>query len=70
MKRITINVEESKYRTFLSFIKTLDYVSISDEDDFIPQWQQKEVDQRQQKVDNGQMGTRSWEEARKDIFKK
>jgi hypothetical protein len=47
----------------------LDYVSISKEEE-IPQWQQVGVQERLELVDKGQMKTRSWDEAQKDIFKK
>jgi hypothetical protein len=47
----------------------LDYVSINQED-AIPQWQQDEVNRRLQLIDKGEMKTRSWNEAKKDIFKK
>lgn len=68
MKQIILNIEESKFKTFLSFIKTLDYVSISDDE--APTWQQEEVNKRLQLIEKGEMKTRSWDEAKKDIFKK
>jgi hypothetical protein len=43
MKQITLNIDETKFKTFVNFIKTLDYVSVSDEID-IPLEQQQEVD--------------------------
>ena len=67
--KITLDIQDSRFDTFLSFIKTLDYVSIKQEDT-IPQWQQDEVNRRLQLIDKGEMKTRSWEEAKKDIFKK
>lgn len=69
MKQLILNIEESKYSAFLSFIKTLDYISISDAE-AIPQWQQDEVNKRLQSIEKGEMKSRDWEEARKDIFKK
>ena len=69
MKQIILNIEESKFKAFLSFIKTLDYVSVSKEDS-IPEWQQQEVNKRLQLIEKGEMKTRSWDEAKKDIFKK
>ncbi len=67
--KITLDIQDSRFDTFLSFIKTLDYVSIKQED-AIPQWQQDEVNRRLQLIDKGEMKTRSWNEAKKDIFKK
>ncbi len=69
MKQVTLNVADSKFRTFLEFIKTLDYVSVKKED-VIPQWQQEEVNKRLQLIKKGEMKTRSWNEAKADIFKK
>ena len=68
MKQLILDIEESKFKTFLSFIKTLDYVSVSEEE-AIPQWQQEEVNRRLQLIEEGDMKTRSWDEAKKDIFK-
>jgi len=42
--RITLEIKENRLSTFLAFIKTLDYVSISENE--IPQWQINEVENR------------------------
>lgn len=68
MKQITLNIDESKFKAFLSFIKTIDYVSVSDEID-IPLEQQQEAQRRLKLIQEGKMKTRSWEEAKQDIFK-
>lgn len=34
MKKITINIEENKYSFFLELIKSMDFVSIENEDDW------------------------------------
>lgn len=67
MKQIILNIEESKFKAFLTFIKTLDYVSVSKQE-AIPEWQQKEVSKRLQLIEKGEMKTRSWQKAKKDIF--
>jgi hypothetical protein len=67
MKQITINVPESKFKIFLDFIRGLDYVSISNEND-IPLDQQLEVNRRMEAIEKGEIKLRSWEEAEKDIF--
>ena len=69
MKQITLNIDETKFKAFLSFIKTLDYVSVSDEID-IPIEQQQEVERRLKLVEEGKMKTRSWNQAKQDIFKR
>lgn len=70
MKQVTLNIMDSKFKAFLDFIKTLDYVSIKKEEGTIPQWQQDEVNERLELINNGEMKIRSWNEAKKDIFKK
>ena len=69
MKQITLNIDETKFKAFLSFIKTIDYVSVSDEID-IPLEQQQEAERRLNLVQEGKMKTRSWNEAKQDIFKR
>ncbi len=69
MKKLILNIEESKYQAFLSLIKTLDYVSVS-KDDAIPAWQQEEVNRRMELIAKGEMNVRSWDEASKEVFKK
>lgn len=32
MKQLTLNIKDSKYHTFLEFIKTLDYVDVPEDD--------------------------------------
>lgn len=34
MKKITVNIEENKYSFFLELIKSMDFVSIENEDDW------------------------------------
>jgi hypothetical protein len=67
--RITLDIQDNKFDTFLSFIKTLDYVSINNEDT-VPKWQQDETTRRLELINTGKMKTRSWSEAKKDIFQK
>lgn len=69
MKQIILNIEDSKFKAFLSFIKTLDYVSVAKEE-VVPVWQQEEVEKRLQLVENGEMQSRSWDEAQKEVFKR
>jgi hypothetical protein len=69
MKQITLNIDETKFKAFLNFIKTLDYVSVSDETN-IPLEQQEEAQRRLELVQEGKMKTRSWSDAKQDIFKR
>lgn len=69
MKQITLNIDESKFKAFLNFIKTLDYVSVSDQID-IPTEQQQETESRIKLLQEGKMKTRSWNEAKQDVFKR
>lgn len=68
MKQLILQIEESKFKTFLTFLKTLDYVSVSELQD-IPQWQQEEVKKRIEQIETGEMKLRPWNDAEKDIFK-
>ena len=70
MKQITLNIDESKFKTFLNLIKTLEYVSISTEDTEISLEQQQESERRFKLIQEGKMKTRSWEEAKQTIFKR
>jgi hypothetical protein len=45
--KVTLDIQDNKFKTFLEFIKTLDYVSVK-KDDVIPQWQMNEVEKRLQ----------------------
>lgn len=65
--KITLDIQDSRFNTFLAFIKTLDYVSVKKEE--IPMWQQDEVENRLKLIEKGEMGTRNWEDAKEDIFK-
>jgi hypothetical protein len=69
MRPLLLHIEDSKYKAFLSYVRTLDYVSV-DEGDDIPQWQQDEVARRLKLIESGKMTARSWDEASKDIFRK
>lgn len=69
MKKLTLNIEESKFKAFLSFIKTLDYVIIQDED-VVSDLQKEEVLRRMELFETGKMKTRTWEEAKTDLLKK
>ena len=67
--KITIDIKEKQYQTFLNFIKTLDYVSINVENP-VPDWQQKETEKRKQMINSGEMKTHNWETVEKELFYK
>ncbi len=69
MRPLLLPIEDSKYKAFLSFVRTLDYVSV-DEIQNISQWQQDGVARRLELIESGKMTARSWDEASKDIFRK
>ena len=50
-------------------IKTLNYVSVNQKN-AIPRWQQDEVNRRLQLIEKGEIKTRSWDEAKKHVFKR
>lgn len=67
--KLTLEIEDQQFDIFLSFLKTLDYVSIEPETN-VPQGQQEEVQRRLEAIERGQMPIQSWENAKKDIFKR
>lgn len=42
--KITLDIKDNRFSTFLAFIKTLDYVSVPKDD--VPAWQMKEAEKR------------------------
>lgn len=46
MRQITLHIEESKFKAFLSFIKTLNYVKIKDSEEAVDEGQMEEVEHR------------------------
>lgn len=66
--KITLDIQDSQFDAFLSFIKTQNYIAVNKED-AIPQWQQDEVNRRLQLIEKGEIKTRIRNEAKKDIFK-
>ena len=69
MTQIILNIEDDKLKTFMEFIHTLNYVSVSQEDSIL-QWQIDEVESRLHKINSGEMKTRPWSEAKSLIFRK
>ncbi|MBU2914371.1 addiction module protein [Reichenbachiella agariperforans] len=67
--KITLDIQDNRFDTFMDLIQTLDYVSINEEKS-VPEWQQQEVSKRLELVNSGEMKTRSWDSAKKDLFKK
>ena len=67
--KVILDIPENKYQFFLELVRNLTFVKEEDSDT-IPQWQQEEVSKRLQLIEKGEMKTRSWHEAKKDIFKK
>lgn len=66
--RLTFN-NISKAKALLEYIKTLDFVTVS-QVDTITDVQIEETRRRLHLIEQGEIGVRSWEEAKKDIFKK
>lgn len=70
MTQITLNIEDDKLKTFMAFIKTLNYVSLDKSEDTIPLWQQQEVAKSIEEINNGTAVLEDWEVTRKRLFKK
>jgi len=67
--KITLDIKDRSLNAFLELIGSLEYVSVSEEQD-IPKEQIDEVNRRLELIAKGEMKTRTWEEAKKDIFKR
>ncbi len=67
--KITLDIKDSRFNAFLELIGSLKYVSVCSDQEDIPQEQIDEVNRRLELIANGEMKTRSWDEARSDIFK-
>lgn len=71
MKQVTLNIEESKFKTFLDLISKLEYVSVQTNDnDLLIDEQIAETEYRLSLLKNNKLKKRSWEEAKKEIFQK
>ena len=68
MKEIILNVPDHKVNFVMELIEQLG-LEIQQETE-IPDEQQKEVNRRLELVDSGEMSTRNWNEAKKEIFNK
>ncbi len=68
--KITLDIKDSRFNAFLELIGSLKYVSVCSDPEDIPQEQIDEVNRRLELIANGEMKTRSWDEARSDIFKR
>jgi len=64
--KITLDIQESRYNTFLAFIKTLDYVSMPSENT-IPQWQKDEVMQRLEDLEKNPENAIDFDQTLNDI---
>ncbi|WP_162340896.1 addiction module protein [Cyclobacterium salsum] len=68
--KITLEIQDERFKTFMDFIQTFDYVSIKTDESSPTQWQEEEVNRRLELIESGEMKTRDWELAKKEIFKK
>jgi hypothetical protein len=66
--KLTLEIQDSRFNTFLEFIKTLDYVSVKKEDT-IPQWQMDEVENRLKDYGNNTNSAMDFETALDEIEK-
>ena len=69
MTQVILNIEDDKLNAFITFIKTLNYVSVAKSDD-IPQWQKDEVNKSIKEIDNSTIIHEDWEVTRKRLFEK
>ncbi len=67
--RITLDIPENKYKFFLELMNNLNFIKVEESEE-VPQWQQDEVARRLDLIEKGELKTRNYEEAKKDIFKR
>ncbi|WP_107037450.1 addiction module protein [Brumimicrobium mesophilum] len=68
MKEITLKVPDTKLNFFMELVNQLG-LEIKNDEVNIPLEQQQEVQRRLELLQEGKMKTRSWSEAKQDIFK-
>lgn len=66
--RVTLDIDETKLSSFLEQLNGLDYVQLVVDD--ISREQELETLSRWEAIESGKIGTRSWEEAKSDVFKR
>ena len=68
MKQLTINIPEDKIDFFMELFENL---GISTSEDLeVPKWQVNETQRRMDLLDKDKIKSRSWDDAKNDIFKK
>ncbi|CAI8287594.1 MAG: Uncharacterised protein [Flavobacteriia bacterium] len=65
--KITIDIEENQFNTFLQFIRTLDYVRVEHEEKLLDA-QVLETRKRMDALERGEMEKKLWSEAKKNLF--
>lgn len=66
--RVTLNIQDDRLESFLKHIENLEYAQIIEKNPTSEQ--QEEILKRMEAVRSGKMKSRSWEEAKRDIFKR
>jgi Asp-tRNA(Asn)/Glu-tRNA(Gln) amidotransferase C subunit len=65
--KITIDIEENQFNTFLQFIRTLDYVRVENEEKLLDA-QVLETRKRMDALERGEMEKKPWSEAKENLF--
>ena len=65
--KITIDIEENQFNTFLQFIRTLDYVRVENEEKLLDA-QALETRKRMDALERGEMEKKLWSEAKENLF--
>ncbi len=69
MTQVVLNIEDDKLNAFMTFIKTLNYISVEKEID-LTSWQIEQLDIALDEHQNGIAKYTTWEDAKKDLFAK
>lgn len=67
MQQLILNISDNNYHTFLEFIKTLDYVEVSDYELNIPEEHKKIVRDRIKASNSDPSRLLNWDSAKKQL---
>lgn len=70
MTRLVIDVDEERYSELVSYLKSLDYVSIPNDNYEVPDWQSDELRRRSQLINEKKASYKTWESVKSNFKKK
>ena len=68
LRTIHIDDSSSKAKALLAYLKTLDFVSVHNDE--LPEWQKNELDKALEEHDNGTTHYTSWNDVKQELYGK